>query len=178
MTHCYMCFTRFQDYEVPVTDLLPALHPECHRALANSSPEIQNGWLDALASGELERVAARTRELEDDNDYLELRIHGENSQRMVTPTAQAVERLIYAVSLVEAGLLPEDEAPTIAALAWKADHHTRLVTISDEELARCAEAIRPAVAEALHSGRFLQAKRFRQFLRNQADTAHSGTRAP
>ena len=175
MTHCYMCFDRFEDHEVPVTQLLPALHPECHQALVNSPPEIQQGWLDALASGELERVAVRIRELEDDNDRLEFRIHGENSHHMPTPTAQAVKRLIYAISLVEAGLMPEDAAPTIAALAWKADHKTRTVTISDEELARCAEAIRPTITKALHSSRYLQAKEFRQFLRDQA---HAGPQMP
>ena len=178
MTHCYMCFRRFEDDETPLTHPLPALHQECYDAYASAAPCIQAEWLKAHASGTLTQVANQTRNLEDEHDRLELQAYGENSRHMPQPTADAVKRLIYAISVIQANNLPEHEALAMAALAWKADHRTGTVTISDDELHRCTEAIRPTVSKALQHNPFLQASYFRQFLRDHDRPVHAGTVPP
>lgn len=168
MPHCHLCLKSIDDDEPPIPAI--PMHPECHEHLRIAPLDYRTEWVQLYTEGLITKTIAQTESLEHQLDANEFTLYGQNSRHMPREMEEAVTRLIYAVSLADAGILPPDAAPTIAAIAWHADHETREVSLTDEELQRYTEAITPVIQKSLGRSRFLQAHYFRQFLRDQAGT--------
>ena len=165
--HCHLCFERLADNTAPDTDNLPPLHTQC-LSLLNAMPDDHRAlWDTVFRDGTIAELLADRARLEAELDANELRVFGQNSETAPLAVSQAVERMVYALSLVSAGAAPRNTAETLTALAWKADHQTRSVTISDEELQDLADRLTPVVESALRSTRFHQGFILRRFLREQ-----------
>ena len=128
--------------------------------------EQMRDWLNILTQPDYVEIQRQALETEAKMDDLEFQTHGQNSRHMPLWMAQAVDRIIYAVSTVQNTDLPDETAPIFAAMSWQADHDTKMVTLTGEEIDHYSTLIEATVQQTLGTrNRFLQRFLIRKFLR-------------